>query len=112
MFAPVPKWLSRSRIPVVSAIHATRSMHSMDSRGVRESLVRFCVAACYRRADAIVCVSHGVADDLAVATGARRDRMRIIYNPVIDERMLALAREPLDHPWFVPAAPSGGAGGG
>ena len=45
-------------------------MHSMDSRGVRESLVRFCVAACYRRADAIVRVSHGVADDLAVATGA------------------------------------------
>ena len=96
------KWLSRSAVPVVAAVHATRSMHAQRTPGIREAVLRSCITWCYRRADAVVCVSRGVADDLAAATGARRERMRVIYNPVIDQRMLALAREPLEHPWFAP----------
>ena len=99
------KWLSRSRIPVVAAIHATRSMHAKRSRGIKESLVRCCIQACYRRADVLVCVSRAAADDLAAVTGARRDRMRVIYNPIIDDRMLAMAREPAGHSWFALGAP-------
>ncbi len=36
----------------------------------------------YRRADAIVAVSHGVGDDLARLCGLPRDRITTIYNPV------------------------------
>jgi glycosyltransferase involved in cell wall biosynthesis len=98
--------LSRSGIPVVVVVHATRSMHDTQGPGIRKSLLRCCIKWCYRRADAVVCVSQGVADDLAAVTGARRDLLRVIYNPVIDERMLALARESLDHPWFAPGSPA------
>jgi glycosyltransferase involved in cell wall biosynthesis len=59
----------------------------------------------YRKADAIVAVSDGVADDLQTYAGIRRDRITTVYNPVVGPDLLARAREPLDHPWFAPGAP-------
>lgn len=59
----------------------------------------------YRRADAIVAVSEGVADDLVATCGIRRERIRVIFNPVVTPELLARAREPLDHPWFEAGSP-------
>ena len=59
----------------------------------------------YLSADAIVAVSDGVADDLANFAGIPRDRISTVYNPVVGTDVLALAKEPLDHPWFAPDAP-------
>jgi glycosyltransferase involved in cell wall biosynthesis len=103
--AAVAKWLSRSGIPIIAAIHSTRSVKAAQAKGIWGAVLRRCITLCYRRAAAIVCVSGGVADDLAEMTGARRDLMQIIYNPIIDERLFALAREPLDHAWYAPGAP-------
>ena len=36
----------------------------------------------YGLADAVVCVSNGVRDDLVALTGMRADRLHVIYNPV------------------------------
>ena len=58
----------------------------------------------YRRAE-VVAVSTGVADDLARRTGLRRDRIHVIYNPVIIEELRRKAAEPVDHPWLSPGAP-------
>ncbi len=59
----------------------------------------------YPKADAIVAVSDGVADDLARSSRLERTAITRIYNPVVSARLDALAAEPLDHPWFAPAAP-------
>jgi glycosyltransferase involved in cell wall biosynthesis len=103
--AAMAKWLSRSGIPMIAAIHSTHSVKVMEAKGIWGALLRCCIKLCYRRAAAIVCVSGGVADDLAEMTGACRDLMEVIYNPIIDARLFALAREPLEHPWFTPGAP-------
>jgi len=58
------------------------------------------IACLYPGADAIVSVSHGVADDLARETGLRRDRIRVIYNPIITPDLVEKSRVPLAHPWF------------
>lgn len=63
------------------------------------------VGRVYARADAIVAVSDGVADDLSAVTGLARERIATIANPVITPALLASARAPLDHPWFAPGAP-------
>ena len=34
-----------------------------------------------------------------------RERITTIYNPVVTDELQALARVPLDHPWFQPGAP-------
>jgi glycosyltransferase involved in cell wall biosynthesis len=56
----------------------------------------------YPRADAIVAVSRGVADDLARFAGLPRDVIRVIYNPVVGADLPRMAGEPVDHPWFRP----------
>jgi glycosyltransferase involved in cell wall biosynthesis len=61
--------------------------------------------AVYPRAGAIVAVSTGVADDLATRARIPRSSVRVIYNPVLVDRLEALAAEPLDHPWFAPGEP-------
>jgi glycosyltransferase involved in cell wall biosynthesis len=59
----------------------------------------------YPWADAIVAVSKGVADDLAQATGIPRERIQVIYNPVVTPELCAKAQAPLEHPWFEPGEP-------
>jgi glycosyltransferase involved in cell wall biosynthesis len=59
----------------------------------------------YRKADVIVAVSDGVADDLKTYAGIPRDRITTVYNPVVSPDLLARAREPLDHPWFAAGEP-------
>jgi glycosyltransferase involved in cell wall biosynthesis len=59
----------------------------------------------YPRADAIIAVSAGVADDLSASTGLERRRIKVINNPVVTDELLTLAREDFHHPWLEPGAP-------
>ncbi len=54
----------------------------------------------YRDVDAIVAVSRGVADDTRAITGLPADRLHVIRNPVITDRLSAAAAEPVQHPWL------------
>lgn len=59
----------------------------------------------YPRADRVVAVSQGVAEDLVSAIGLRREHVQVIYNPVVTDEILRLSGEPVRHPWCVPGAP-------
>jgi glycosyltransferase involved in cell wall biosynthesis len=97
--------LSGTSIPVVVAIHSTRSMAAMYKQGFRRHFLRIGARWCYPRASRIICVSRGVADDFALVTGIRRNQLRVIYNPVVTNQVRALSCESLEHPWFAPGAP-------
>lgn len=67
---------------VVLAEHGVLS-HQYASWGRLHNLsMRLSLRYAARRADGIVCVSSGVADDLASITGQPPDRFSVIYNPV------------------------------
>ena len=59
----------------------------------------------YRRADAVVGVSAGVAADVARRARLAPSAVTVIPNPIVTPGLLALAAEPLDHPWCIPSAP-------
>jgi glycosyltransferase involved in cell wall biosynthesis len=103
--AIVAGWLSRTRTPVAAAIHISRSMDARNKNGLRAALLRRCIHWCYRRADALVCVSQGVAEDIIRVTGVDRHRVRVIYNPVIHSTLKDLAGQPVEHPWCAPSSP-------
>jgi glycosyltransferase involved in cell wall biosynthesis len=54
----------------------------------------------YPWADCIVAVSNGIADDLARTTTIPRERIQVVYNPVITSDLLQKSQQPVDHPWF------------
>lgn len=59
----------------------------------------------YRQADAIVAVSHGVADDVAATTGLPRSDICTIYNPVVSPVLIEGGHAPPDDNWFAPGRP-------
>jgi glycosyltransferase involved in cell wall biosynthesis len=59
----------------------------------------------YPRADAILAVSRGVADDLSRTLGLPRERIAVTTNPVVTPDLAARAAAPLDHPWLRPGEP-------
>jgi glycosyltransferase involved in cell wall biosynthesis len=56
----------------------------------------------YPEADAIACVSRGVADDVARVTGISPARIRATYSPVVPEGLAAQAEGSAPHPWLEP----------
>jgi glycosyltransferase involved in cell wall biosynthesis len=95
--------LARCSTRVMVTVHNTMSESTPDGLGGRLSLPL--LRTFYPWADSVVAVSRGAADDLARTTGLPRERVEVIYNPVIMPAMLALARRTPDHPWFAVGQP-------
>jgi len=56
----------------------------------------------YPWADEMIAVSNGVADDLARTTTIARNRIRVLYNPVVTPELREKSKVDVDHPWFQP----------
>jgi len=54
----------------------------------------------YHFADDVVTVSAGVADDLSKVSGIRREKIKVVFNPAIDETLFRDKDLPVNHPWF------------
>ena len=74
-------------------------------RNLRDRMLPRLMRMMYPKADLIVAVSHGVADDLSRTIGLDRARIRVIYNPVVRPDIFLEATKPLSHPWFQEGAP-------
>jgi glycosyltransferase involved in cell wall biosynthesis len=97
--------LARRDTPVVVTEHNTLSQAAGEdgelARGIWPHLLRIF----YPWAASIVAVSEGAADDLARTSGLPRNRVQVVYNPVITPAILAMAEKDPGHPWFAPGQP-------
>jgi glycosyltransferase involved in cell wall biosynthesis len=59
----------------------------------------------YPWADGIIAVSVGVADDLAQLIKIRRERIQVIYNPIVTKELFDKSKALLEHPWFKSGEP-------
>jgi glycosyltransferase involved in cell wall biosynthesis len=96
--------LGNAETRVVVAEHTQLSQAIARSRKWRWRYIAPLVGCDYADADAIVCVSEGVADDLARTARLPRSRLTTIYNPVVTPALAACAAEPAPHPWLEPGA--------
>lgn len=90
----------RVRSRLVICEHSTLSRAMKGTRFARARVMPSLMRPAYPKADAIVAVSNGVADDLARMLDFPRERIEVIYNPIDLSRIRALAREVIDDPWF------------
>ena len=97
--------LARSDARIVVCSHLAFSAQVKGAGRVRDLVVARAMRRLYPRADGIVAVSAGVADDLARVAGISRDRISVIHNPIVTDELLADASAPADHPWFSDGGP-------
>ena len=55
----------------------------------------------YPKADRVIALSKGMADDLLAFSGLSKEKVSIIYNPVVTEEIRRQAEEQVDHPWLL-----------
>lgn len=99
------KLLAGAPTRIIVSVHSTLGMTSSNASSLRERIMPFMIKMHYPWADAIIAVSHGVAEDLIRATGLPRKKVRVIYNPVIMPEMQSMAEKSPDHPWFASGQP-------
>jgi glycosyltransferase involved in cell wall biosynthesis len=89
---------SRARLILSERTHfsASRQGPGRDRRKGIAALMR----RTYARADAIVAISKGVAEDLIVNVGVPSERVVVVYNPAITPEISAKSRQPPNHAWF------------
>jgi glycosyltransferase involved in cell wall biosynthesis len=82
------------------SVHNNLGKEMEVRQGPRERAIPLLLGRLHRWADGIVAVSQGVADDLARQTGIPRNRIDVIYNPVITPTLAKAASAPPSLPWF------------
>lgn len=94
------RMLSSSSTRIVISEHNTRLTAAEHAYPVKEKLIPWLMRRFYQRADSIVTVSQGVAEDIARITRLPPGRFHVIYNPIVFPEMQTLAAADIDHPWF------------
>jgi glycosyltransferase involved in cell wall biosynthesis len=97
--------ITRVRTRIIATEHTTLSTILANRPLTRVKTMPALARIFFRYANAVVAVSNGVADDFAVLSGIPRERIQVIYNPVISPERMRRAAEPIDHPWFAPGQP-------
>jgi glycosyltransferase involved in cell wall biosynthesis len=89
---------------VVVTVHNHLSREAQNATQFKRRLTPQLVQWFYPWADSIVAVSQGVAENL-VDMGLPREKIKVIYNPIVTPDLSEKLQEPLAHPWFLPDQP-------
>ena len=92
-FAQVP-----TRLVVIE--HNNLSQTVIHSRTIRARIIPHFVRVFHPKADAIVAVSQGVADDLNKIIKIPKENIKVIYSPIINDHVLISSGKPVEYEWF------------
>jgi glycosyltransferase involved in cell wall biosynthesis len=87
------------------SIHSNLSQNTKNATTITERLLPTVMRWCYPRADRVVAVSRGVAEDLAAQLGFRPESIDVVHNPVVKQELPEQADRPVSHSWFRTGAP-------
>jgi glycosyltransferase involved in cell wall biosynthesis len=92
--------LARRSTPVMVTVHNTMSRSTAQQGRLAEKVWPHLLRTFYPWSACIIAVSQGAADDLARSSRIPRDRVEVVYNPVITPEMIQQAQRSPEHPWF------------
>lgn len=101
------KLLSGTDTRIVLSERSNLSAALANSKWISRVLLKNLMSWTYKKADKVVAISNGVADDLAQQIKLNRNQIVTIYNPVVSSDILRKANAPLPllHPWFEKNSP-------
>lgn len=75
------------------------------SKTLRSRVVLHMMRKIYRRADVVMAISVGVANDLANVINFPRHQIPVVFNPVVTSELIEKSRILLEHPWLEEGKP-------
>ncbi len=97
--------LARVRTRVLIRQENTMSRAARNAPTVRGEWIPWIARIMYPKADAIIAVSNGVADDMSEFLDIPRQKIETVYNPCAVKKVVQASTQHVDHPWFVPDSP-------
>lgn len=94
------KWLSGGKTKCVIRIPNTMSIEIKHLNNFRGKLIPWFLKMFYWLIDSIVVVSKFSAQDLITFLRIPSSKVRVIYNPVINDELFRKSAIELHHPWF------------
>ncbi len=107
LVALIARKMARVELPVVINEQTTMSMHYAMEAGLKNQFIPKLARLLYRQADAVVCISQGVADDIIKITKIPPEKVFRIYNPALPSphELAQKIDAPFSHAWFFPDLP-------
>jgi glycosyltransferase involved in cell wall biosynthesis len=99
--AIIAKILAHSATRVIVSVHNPLAFVHANRSALKQKLTPLFIRWLFPFADAIVGVSQGVCDNIALVSGLPRDRIDTIYNPIFTPELLKRFDEPVNHSWFL-----------
>lgn len=91
----------RTETSLIVGVHNTLSVKKQDySTGVKDRIIPYLMRMLYPLGDQFIAVSNGVAEDLSSTYDIPMDRMNVIYNPCVTDKILEKGTEPPDDDLF------------
>jgi glycosyltransferase involved in cell wall biosynthesis len=92
--------LTRNHVRTILVEHCTWSKSELYNDRLMRLVIKFTMHLLYPRANAIVAVSEGAADDLAEVANIRRKSITTIYNPIVGREDLTANIEQCAPQWW------------
>ena len=92
--------LSRSPARMVLREASTLSIAARSTPRLKDRVLPHLAKRAYPLADQIIAVSKGVANDLHDTWKIPRDKITVVYNPIVDADLAQLSAQPARHPWL------------
>ncbi len=87
--------VSNVKTRIVISQHSVLPAATLQDWGLAQSM-----RLTYPLADRMIAVSEGVATDMCQSLGLRREKIDVVYNPVINSEIFKRYESDIDHPWF------------
>ncbi|RFA30115.1 glycosyl transferase [Alkalilimnicola ehrlichii] len=98
--ALLAKRIARTDTPVAIRLGMDLSGSMVGKSRLQKILRYWPIRKLYPRAEAIIAVSQGVAEDIKTVAHLPSERVHVLPNPTITPEMLALAKESVEDNWF------------
>lgn len=98
IIAILARMLSRTPLRLVVSEH--NSLSQARASGAVDRIIRGLIRYLYPSADAIVCVSDGIREEMARDLRLPLGKLHCVYNPLNVDRIHAMMDTPVDHPWL------------
>ncbi len=95
----------RSRVVLRQANTLSNNLKIESESGFIGKILPYFIRALYPLADSLIAVSNGVAEDLRNEVSVPPGKIKVIYNPLVGQRLYKDSENELPHPWFQSGEP-------